>query len=269
MVQPGHVRWAQAAARPTRSTRALPAHKELAYRRHAHLLTANDVVLFLRPGEFNAHEWGTLRAQLAALSANPADPSTPPLKLTVLRPGLLSPLVRAAQPRDPKAKKPKHQQQSLQLSDAAREALAALDFSLINDRSHTSGPIAVVTSPSLHPPTLSKVLALVNKFSQTPNPNRPAPGPKDPPVERLAILSSLVERQAATLERTEEVGKLPSLDTLRAQLVGLLSAPGARITGVVGARAQEIGRALEGFKLGLEEQGKPKAEGGVEASASA
>ncbi|GEM11506.1 50S ribosomal protein L10 [Rhodotorula toruloides] len=262
MVQPGHVRWAQAAARPTRSTRALPAHKELAYRRHAHLLTANDVVLFLRPGEFNAHEWGTLRAQLAALSANPADPSTPPLKLTVLRPGLLSPLVRAAQPRDPKAKKPKHQQQSLQLSDAAREALAALDFSLINDRSHTSGPIAVVTSPSLHPPTLSKVLALVNKFSQTPNPNRPAPGPKDPPVERLAILSSLVERQAATLERTEEVGKLPSLDTLRAQLVGLLSAPGARITGVVGARAQEIGRALEGFKLGLEEQGKPKAEGG-------
>ncbi|KAL7338068.1 hypothetical protein BJY59DRAFT_758150 [Rhodotorula toruloides] len=267
MVQPGHVRWAQAATRPSRRTRALPAHKELAYRQHAHLLTSNDVVLFLRPGEFDAHEWSTLRAQLSALSANPADASVPPLKLTVLRPGLLSPLVRAAQPRDPKAKKPKHQQQSAQLSDAARQALATLDFSLVNDGSHTCGPIAVVTSPSLHPPTLSKVLALVNKFSKTPSPNQPPPGPKDPPLERLAILSSLVERQAATLERTKEVGKLPSLDTLRAQLIGLLSAPGSRITGVVGARAQEIGRALEGFKLGLEEQGKPKAD--AEASASA
>lgn len=257
MVQPGHARWAQQAAqlaaRPKRRARAVPAHKDLAYRQHAHLLTANDVVLFLRPGEFDAHEWSSLRAQLAALAQPQPAADVPPLKLTVLRSGLLAPILRDA----------REQQASRRHPDKGADrqhSLAALDLSLVDDRSHTSGPVAVLTSPTLHPPTLSKVLALVTKFSQTPSPNQPPPGPKDPPVQRLAVLSSLVERQAATLERTREVGKLPSIDVLRAQLVGLLSAPGARITGVVGARAQEIGRALEGFKLGLEEQAKPKAE---------
>ena len=56
---------------------------------------------------------------------------------------------------------------------------------------------------------------------------------------------------AASKERTVEIGKLPELDVLRSQLVGLLGMPGSRIVGVVGARGREVGRTVEGFKEGL------------------
>lgn len=64
---------------------------------------------------------------------------------------------------------------------------------------------------------------------------------------------------------TAEVAKLPSLDVLRAQIVGLLSAPGSRITGVLGAKAREVGRTVEGFKVGLEQANAPAPAKEVEA----
>jgi len=110
----------------------------------------------------------------------------------------------------------------------------------------------VLTSSTLSPPLLSKVLKLVSQFSKTPAANAPPLPPNAPPVERLSLLSSLVEKRvAATKERTVEIGKLPELDVLRAQLVGLLGMPGSRIVGVVGARGREVGRTVEGFKEGL------------------
>lgn len=43
-------------------------------------------------------------------------------------------------------------------------------------------------------------------------------------------------------------------------MVGLLSAPAGRISSLLGQRAQEVGRTLEGFKEGLKEGGE-KVEG--------
>ncbi|GAA5912341.1 hypothetical protein JCM8208_003331 [Rhodotorula glutinis] len=223
-------------------TRPLPLRKQLLFRQHEHLLTANPLVLFLRPSDFSAHEWRALRANLAQLPPSPVpssssssssspSPSPPaPLSLTVLRPGLLPALLRS--PSSPVA--------------------LALDPTHLASPSHLQGPLAVLTAPVVDPPTLSRVLALVHTFSRTPKPDSAPPAPGAPPVERLALLSALVDRQAATVERTHAVANMPTLEVLRAQLVGLVQAPGSRIVGVVGARAGELARTLEGFKLGLE-----------------
>ncbi|GAA5905189.1 hypothetical protein JCM6882_000404 [Rhodosporidiobolus microsporus] len=245
-------------------TRPLPVRKSLLFRQHEHLLDSNDLVLFLRPGAFAADEWRSLRAQLAAVPPPPPPPaaaadspspspsssassspdastsSSPQdaLKLTLLRPGLLPALLRSA---------------------SSSPSSPSLDLSHLSHPSHLKGPLAVLTAPSLHPPTLSAVLSILRKFSRTPAPNAPPPAADAPPTERLEVLSSLVERQAASAERTKQVGDLPTLEVLRAQIVGLLSAPGSRITGVLGARAREVGRTVEGFKVGLEDKEKPAA----------
>ncbi|KPV71945.1 uncharacterized protein RHOBADRAFT_56320 [Rhodotorula graminis WP1] len=222
-------------------TRPLPLRKQVLFRQHEHLLTANPLVLFLRPSDFSAHEWRALRANLAQLAPSPATPSSSssttspaPLSLTVLRPGLLPALLR--DPNSPVSR----------LVDPTHLASA----------SHLQGPLAVLTAPSVDPPTLSRVLTLVQTFSRTPKPNSPpppapgAPGGAAPP-DRLALLSALVDHSAADVARTHAVAKLPTLDVLRAQLVALVSQPGSRIAGVVGARAGELARTLDGFKLGL------------------
>ncbi|GAA5934416.1 hypothetical protein JCM1841_000916 [Sporobolomyces salmonicolor] len=248
-------------------TRAVPVRKQLLFAEHEHLLTANDLVLFLRPGDFTAQEWRALRGQLApAAPATNADPHQHQLKLTLLRPGLLPALLRSASASatasaTASASASASTSTESGPSSSSSSVLASLDLSHLSTASHLSGPLAVLTSSSLHPPTLSRVLSLLQTFSRTPPPNAPPPAPDAPPLERLELLSSLLEKsQAATPKRTKEVGDLPSLDVLRAQIVGLLSAPGARITGVLGARASEVGRTLEGFKKGLEEQSKGPAE---------
>ncbi|GAA6021531.1 hypothetical protein JCM10207_005793 [Rhodosporidiobolus poonsookiae] len=238
-------------------TRPLPARKAALFRQHEHLLAAHPLVVFLRPGEFTAQEWRQLRAQIAAVpppppaatagepsssssSTAPADAPSSGLKLTLLRPGLLPALLRSSS--------------AAASPSASTPASPSLDLSLLSSPSHLKGPLAALTAPTLHPPTLAAVLALLQKFSRTPPADAPPPAPGAEPVERLALLSSLIEARAAGPDRTQAVGKLPPLEVLRAQLVGLISAPGSRIAGVLGQRAGEIGRALEGLKKGLEEQ---------------
>ncbi|GAA5923099.1 hypothetical protein JCM3775_007436 [Rhodotorula graminis] len=237
-------------------TRPLPLRKQVLFRQHEHLLTANPLVLFLRPSDFSAHEWRALRANLAQLAPSPATPSSSssttspaPLSLTVLRPGLLPALLR--DPNSPVSR----------LVDPTHLASA----------SHLQGPLAVLTAPSVDPPTLSRVLTLVQTFSRTPKPNSPppAPGSSAPPPDRLALLSALVDQRAADVARTHAVAKLPTLDVLRAQLVGLVSQPGSRIAGVVGARAGELARTLDGFKLGLAEADASQGGAGEGAQAQA
>lgn len=225
-------------------TRPLPPRKSVLFASHQHLLLNSPLILFLRPGDFSAQEWRQLRAAISALPAPAPPPSTTttaeqdadtsPLKLTVLRPGLLPALLRS-------------------------ESFSThTDTTYLATTSHLSGPLAVLTAPSLHPPTLSRLLALLNTFSLSPSRNAPPVDLKakvqPPPVERMQLLSAMIDAQSADPKRTSQVAQLPELSVLRAQIVGLLSAPGARITGVLSQRSGEVGRALEGFKVGLEQQ---------------
>ncbi|SCZ94754.1 BZ3500_MvSof-1268-A1-R1_Chr12-1g03636 [Microbotryum saponariae] len=219
-------------------TRPLPARKQLLYASHANLLTSNELVLFLRQTDFTAHEYNTFRTQLAALTGTGTEPDLT-YTLTVLRPGLLSALLR-----DP-------------------TLVQAIEAIFLAEDSHTKGALSVLTAKTFDPPTFKKVLKLVNTYSALPSANQPPTeaaakgGVAEPTPERLRILSALAESKAIEQERVKGLGELPKLHTLRAQLVGLLSSPAGRIVGVLGARADEVKRTLQGFQLALQEKHEP------------
>ncbi|GAA5850992.1 hypothetical protein JCM3766R1_007095 [Sporobolomyces carnicolor] len=209
-------------------TRPLPARKRVLFAQHEHLLSSNDLVLFLRPGDFTAQEWRALRSQISQIPTTTIGGGGGGAKLTLLRPGLLPALLRD------------------------NPAAAQLERSHLASRSHLSGPLAVLTCETLSPPALAKVLKLVSHYSKTPAANSAPAAKGQPPVERLAVLSSILERRVACdSTETKRVATLPPLDVLRSQLVGLLSTPASRIVGVVGASASNVSRTVEGFKEGL------------------
>ena len=63
----------------------------------------------------------------------------------------------------------------------------------------------------------------------------------------------MIEGRLFVRDELKEVAKLPTLDTLRAQLLGLIGAPAARLAGVIGeAGGGQLAMTLEGFRKGLE-----------------
>ncbi|KAJ7024378.1 hypothetical protein C8F04DRAFT_1131736 [Mycena alexandri] len=68
------------------------------------------------------------------------------------------------------------------------------------------------------------------------------------------VLGALLDGQILLPERVRNVADLPTLQTLREQLVGLLSSPGAQLAMVLSeAGGGRLARTLEGLKKGLEE----------------
>ena len=68
------------------------------------------------------------------------------------------------------------------------------------------------------------------------------------------LLGALIEGRLVKAEGVQSVAELPTLDALRAQIVGLLSAPAAQLSMVLSeASGGKLKRTLEGFKKSLEE----------------
>ncbi|KAK7021824.1 hypothetical protein VNI00_017268 [Paramarasmius palmivorus] len=76
-------------------------------------------------------------------------------------------------------------------------------------------------------------------------------------VPDMKDMGTLIEGKVFLPQGVKDVAELPTLDTLRAQIVDLLSAPGARIAGVLSqAAGGQLARTLEGLKMALEEEQK-------------
>lgn len=70
----------------------------------------------------------------------------------------------------------------------------------------------------------------------------------------LKLVGALIDGRVFLPQGVRDVSKLPTLDTLRAQIVGLLSAPANQLAGVLSeASGGRLARALEGLRKGLEE----------------
>jgi len=146
-----------------------------------------------------------------------------------------------------------------------------------------AGKFAILSIPSFNPPQLSAVLRAMDR-SVPPKPPKTAEEIKqeleeknaDPAqpgrrmkrvrqvrIPELKLMGAIIENRVFLPSGLQEVSKLPTLDTLRAQVVGLLSAPAAQLTAVLGqASGGSLARTLEGLKKGLEEAEKP-ADSGV------
>ncbi len=138
------------------------------------------------------------------------------------------------------------------------------------------GCLAVLTMPNLNPPQLNHILRVLASSVPPPPPvktpeqlaqqlrastDNDIPGrrikrQRAAPIPELKVIGALIEGRLITAEGVKDVAKLPTLDTLRAQLVGLLSAPGAQLAAVLNeASGGRLARTLEGFKKSLEDDG--------------
>lgn len=65
--------------------------------------------------------------------------------------------------------------------------------------------------------------------------------------DKLEILGGNLDGQMLDLNQVKALAELPSLDVLRAQLVGLISTPATRIAGVVQAPAGQLARVIGAY----------------------
>ena len=70
--------------------------------------------------------------------------------------------------------------------------------------------------------------------------------------DNLVVLGGALGAERLDVNRVVALAALPSLDEIRAQFVGLISAPATRIVGVLQAPAGQIARVLGAYA----EQGK-------------
>lgn len=143
------------------------------------------------------------------------------------------------------------------------------------------GGLAVLSLPSLDPLLLSALLRALSRSAPKKKADANAkekgkggaeddghiPGRRQKRVRpmldpELTLLGALIEGRVFGVEGVKDVSNLPSLDTLRAQIVGLLSSPSVQLAMILGeAGGGRLARTLEGFKKGLEEeQGSPEEE---------
>lgn len=65
--------------------------------------------------------------------------------------------------------------------------------------------------------------------------------------EKLVILGGALDKQRLDTEGVKALASLPSLDTLRAKIVGMIQTPATRIAGVLQAPAGQVARVVGAY----------------------
>lgn len=129
-----------------------------------------------------------------------------------------------------------------------------------------SGPLAILTLPSVSPQHLKAALSILSPSKDFPAPKRKAnPSYHEPAVQnglqKLMLLGARIEGKAFDTEGAKWVGSIAGgLEGLRGQLVAMLSGVGAGITTTLEAASKSLYLTVEGRRTMLEEEGKPKEE---------
>jgi len=215
----------------------------------------DSVILFLQHEEFTADRLRKLRldimtaAQRSAPSlANPTSEASLPT-LTVVRTNIFGVALRDR---------------------------AGIDKSAVKKMvKGTKGSFALLTMSNFHPPQLKAILAAMAKSAPPKKPKsqeeieqEQAAKKADPaqpgrrmkrvrPIRtpELKVVGALIEDRVYIKGAVADVCKLPTLDALRSQIVGLLGSATSQLAAVLAqASGGSLARTLEGFKKGLEEE---------------
>ncbi|KAH0837921.1 hypothetical protein J3R83DRAFT_6153 [Lanmaoa asiatica] len=223
--------------------------------------STNAPIIFLQHKEFTARKMQDLRREielagvrfapsLASPSPSPI-PAEPPT-LTIMRTSIFGVALRDFAPID---------------ADKTKEIAKLVE-----------GGLAVLTLPSLSPPQLNAIIRAIDRVvppkkeqakvaAAKPSkgkgreedsdwiPGRPVPRVKPVLSPELRVMGAFIEGRVFSAAGVKDVAKLPPLDTLRAQIVGLLSTPAMQLAAVLSeASGGRLARTLEGFRRGLEGQ---------------
>ena len=245
--------------------------KQFLYNQYLRLLETSKEcpLIFLQHNKFSISRLTKLRKDIAAV-ATPKGGFAPSL----LNPGP-TPLTPS---KDPSVTTPP----SLtvirtSIFGAALRNYAPIDEKTARDISKTvENGLAVLSLPSLDPPILNAILKALRKsvpplkpgIAQTSPSKKPsADDPDFIPGRRvkrarptltpeLTVMGALIEGRVFKAPNVQDVASLPTLDTLRAQLIGLISSPANQIAGILSqAGGGQLARTLEGFRKGLEDAG--------------
>jgi ribosomal protein L10 len=246
------------------SPRVYSEKKTFLYRQYLRLFesTVQSPLIILQHNKFSVSRLIKLRkdiAQAASRHATPppslASPGPNPIQVTPTLPTLS--VIRTS------------------LFGVALRDFAPIDAKTSEEIAQTvQGGLAVLSLPAFNPPQLQAILRALARSAPKPKPPTPeelkqaaALAAQDPPnpgrrVKRsrkvhepeLMLMGALIEGRVFKAEGVNEVAKLPTLGTLHAQIVGLLSAPGMQIAAVLSeASGGKLARTLEGLKKSLED----------------
>jgi large subunit ribosomal protein L10 len=125
-----------------------------------------------------------------------------------------------------------------------------------------TGPLAVVSFPSVAPHHLKAVLSILAPNSDFPAPKRKSrPTYHEPAVQsglsKLLLLAARIESEVFDEAGIRWVGGIQGgIDGLRAQLVAMLQGVGANITNTLEAAGRSVYFTMEGRKTMLEDEQK-------------
>jgi ribosomal protein L10 len=241
--------------------RVYGARKSHLHAQYARLLENNDVLLLVRYDNVNVNTLSKMRREVAALASKSSPKiilspspssfaSSSSAAITFIRPGVFAASLRTQ-------------------FDEATVQRTAKTF---------RGSYALISIRELNPPHLAQIIRLIDRVvppvkDEPPPPARKGPANPDdleeaPPRQKAApsikLVAGVVEDRFFLVDDLVAISKLPTLQTLHAQIVGLLSAPAAKLAQILGAAAGgSLLRTLQGFEKGLEEvaKGPEKSEG--------
>jgi len=239
--------------------RLYPEKKAVLYHRYTRLLetSSSSTLIFLLYSGFSAQRLVKLRKDIIIASGriapsleslSPSPITSPPPSLTVVRTAIFGAALRDCK-------------------------FVTLDSSQ-QIASMVEGGLAILSLPSLDPPQLKAVLRALErsvppkkpktaeeleKEEEEKNADPVTPGRRVKRMKpilhpELTLAGALVERTVFTPKGLRGVASLPTLKTLREQIVGLLSSPATQLAAVLSeASGGKLARTLEGLKKGLEE----------------
>lgn len=135
-----------------------------------------------------------------------------------------------------------------------------------------SGPLALLTLPTVSPQHLKAALSILSPSPDLPAPKRRTnPSYHEPAVQnglqKLMLLGARIEGKAFDMEGAKWVGGIEGgLDGLRAQMVAMLQGVGASITNTLESASKSLYLTVEGRRTMLEDEEKGSSEAKAEGS---
>jgi ribosomal protein L10 len=243
------------------SPRVYSEKKTFLYHQYLRLFdsTAHSPLIFLQHNKFSVPRFIKLRKDIQQAAsrhhatplpslANPGPHSVPATPtLSVIRTSLFGVALRDFAPIDAKT--------SVEIAQTAQGGLAVLSLPIFNPPQLLAILRALERSaPRPKPPTAEELKqAAALEAQDPPNPGRRVKRMRKIQEPELALMGALIEGRVFKAEGVNEVARLPTLGTLQAQIVGLLSSPGAQLAAVLSeGSGGKLARTLEGLKKSLE-----------------
>jgi len=261
--------------------------KSQLFRQYASLLEATPLMLLFQHNNLKAIEWAAIRRELAialrksaavdAPADAPASLQDPAdaVRLTTIQTGIFAAALRVVEFHDPSSStsQPTHRLSTAAYTStrprSAQSTSSRTSYKKHSTSLHTllSGPLAVLTFPSVTPAQLAAALTILaptpGAASAFPAPRRKAaPGYYENAtqlgLQKLLLLGARVEGRVLDGEGVRWVGGVRGgVDGLRAQLVAVLQGVGVGVAGALEGVGRGLYVAVEGRRLDMEEKEKP------------